>query len=210
MRILIVDDQEIVRQGLSLMLEQDDYIRSTKEAENGKEAIKILEKHLIDLVLMDIRMPLMNGLEASREIKRRWPDIKVLILTTFNDEEYAIETLRDGADGFLLKTANSQELIKAVKSCLAGGLVLHDEVTAKLMPRLLQRPSQSKESFELTKREMMIVKLIGEGKTNQEISEDLYLSVGTVKNYLTQILAKTSFRDRTQLAIYAVRSGLVD
>src|SRR5699024_11124345 len=114
-----------------------------------------------------------------------------LILTTFNDEEYAIETLRDGADGFLLKTANSQELIKAVKSCLAGGLVLHDEVTAKLMPRLLQRPSKSKESFELTKREMMIVKLIGEGKTNQEISEDLYLSVGPVKNYLTQILAKT-------------------
>lgn len=210
MRILIVDDQQIVRQGLRLMLEQDDQVRVTREAENGQEAIKMLEKHLFDLVLMDIRMPIMNGIEATRRIKRKWPKVKVLILTTFNDEDYALESLRDGADGFLLKTANSEELIKAIKSCLSGGLVLHDEVSAKLMPKLLERHKVEIEDFDLTERELSITKLIGEGKTNQEIAEELYLSVGTVKNYLTRILAKTNFRDRTQLAIFAVRSGLVE
>jgi len=209
-RVLLVDDQQIVRQGLKVMLEQDEKITVPKEAENGKEAIEILEKHMIDIILMDIRMPVMNGIEATRMIKKRWPKIKILILTTFNDEEYAIETLRDGADGFLLKTANSEELIHAVKSCMAGGMVLHDEVTAKVMPKLLQRNSFEQVEFDLTERELSIVKLIGSGKTNQEIAEELYLSVGTVKNNLTQILMKTGFRDRTQVAIYAVKTGLIE
>lgn len=209
-RVLLVDDQDIVRQGLKVMLEQDDDIIVTHEAENGQQAIDILHKHIIDLVLMDIRMPVMNGIEATRKIKENWPKVKVLILTTFNDEQYAIETLKDGADGFILKTADSKQLIESVKSCMDGGLVLHDEVTAKVMPKLLKKEPQEAIDYELTKRETMIVQLIGRGKTNQEIADELFLSVGTIKNYLTQILQKTGFRDRTQLAIYAVRSGLAD
>lgn len=209
-RLLLVDDQAIVRQGLKVMLEQDEKLRVAHEAENGQEAIDILEKHMVDVILMDIRMPRMNGIEATRLIKQRWSQVKILILTTFNDEEYAMEALRDGADGFLLKTADSEQLIKAVYSCMSGGMTIHDEVAAKVVPRLLRKDDKTNVDFQLSDRELAITKLIGQGKTNQEIADTLYLSVGTVKNYLTQILTKTNFRDRTQLAIFAVRNGLVD
>lgn len=210
-RVLLVDDQAIVRQGLKVMLEQDEKIKVTHEAANGSEAIKVMEKHIIDVVLMDIRMPVLNGIEATRMIKQRWPQVKILILTTFNDEEYAMETLRDGADGFLLKTADSEQLIQAVYSCMNDGMTIHDQVAAKVMPRLLSKGKREEiVDLQLSEREVVIIKLIGAGKTNQEIANELFLSVGTVKNYLTQILAKTEFRDRTQLAIYAVRSGLID
>jgi len=208
-RVLLVEDQAIVRQGLKVILEQDEKIVVTHEAENGQQAIDILEKHMIDFIMMDVRMPVMNGIEATSLIKKRWPDIKILILTTFNDDEYAMEALKEGANGFLLKTSDSDKLIEAVYSCMAGGLSLHDEVAAKMMPRLLQR-SQQKIDIDLSPRELAITKLIGEGKTNKEIAEDLFLSIGTVKNHLTQILQKTDFRDRTQLAIYAVKHDIVD
>lgn len=209
-RILLVDDQAIVRQGLKVMLEQDEKIKVTHEAENGTEAIAILEKHLIDVIMMDIRMPVMNGIEATRIIKKRWPDVHILMLTTFNDEEYAMDALRDGADGFLLKTADSEQLIKAVYSCMAGGMTIDDEVAAKVVPLMLQNRGQENINVELSNRELAITKLIGEGKTNSEIAGELFLSVGTVKNYLTHILTKTGFRDRTQLAIFAVKNNLVD
>jgi|SRR5690625_3736334 len=210
-RLLIVDDQAIVRQGLKLMLEQDEQISVVQEAENGTEAINILERyHGIDLVLMDVRMPEMNGVEATRIIKSRWPHIKVLILTTFNDEEYAMETLKDGASGFLLKSADSEKLIQSVYSTMNEGLPIHEEVAAKVIPKLLHADEKEKEieHEQLTARELEIVRLIGAGKTNREIAESLFLSVGTVKNYVTTILQKLALRDRTQLAIYAVKQGL--
>lgn len=210
-RILIVDDQAIVRQGLRTMLEQDERITVTHEAESGKEALQILEKnHFIDIILMDIRMPEMNGIEATRIIKKRWPAIKVFILTTFNDEEYAIETLKDGANGFLLKTADSKRLIDAVYSVMQDGMPIQEEVAAKVIPNLMKRNAKSEQpAADLTDREVMIVKLVGEGKTNKEIAEVLFLSVGTVKNHLTNILQKLECRDRTQLAIYAVKHYLL-
>ncbi|MEI3612554.1 response regulator transcription factor [Pseudogracilibacillus sp. SO30301A] len=209
-KVMIVDDQDIVRQGLKVMLEQDKKITVVHEAGNGKEAIEILEKnHLVDLILLDVRMPVMNGMEATRLIKARWSEVKILILTTFNDEEYALETLKDGASGFLLKTADSAKLIQAVYSTMKNGLPIQEEVAAKVIPNLLKRKWQEEEIPEnITERELAIIKRVGEGKTNKEISEELYLSIGTVKNHVTTILQKLHLRDRTQLAIFAVKHNI--
>ncbi|WP_042224439.1 response regulator transcription factor [Oceanobacillus manasiensis] len=211
MKVLLVEDQVIVRQGLKVILEQDENVTVSHEASNGQEAIDVLEKHIIDFVMMDVRMPVMNGVEATRVIKQRWPHIKVLILTTFNDDTYAVEALRQGANGFLLKTSESAKLIAAVHSCMKGGLIIHEEVAAKVMPKLLERSTQSPHrEVSLSERELAITKLVGEGKTNKEIATALFLSVGTVKNHLTHILQKTGQRDRTQLAIYALKHDISD
>jgi DNA-binding NarL/FixJ family response regulator len=207
-RILLVEDQAIVRQGLKMMIEQDDQLKVVAEATNGLEALEKMEKHIIDLVLMDIRMPVMNGVEATKKIKARWADVKILILTTFNDDEYAMQTLKDGASGFLLKTADSKKLIEAIHSCMKGGMTIHEEVAAKIVPKLLEKPQKDPFPIPLTPRELAIAKLVGEGKTNKEIAAELLLSLGTVKNYITQILQKLDLRDRTQLAIYAVKHDI--
>lgn len=211
MQVLLVEDQVIVRQGLKVILEQDEKITVAHEAANGQEAIHILEKHLIDFVMMDVRMPVMNGIEATSVIKQKWPHVKILILTTFNDDAYAVEALRQGANGFLLKTSESAKLIAAVHSCMNGGLTLHEEVAAKVMPKLLERSTETpRAEVSLSDREMAITKLVGEGKTNKEIASALFLSVGTVKNHITHILQKTGQRDRTQLAIYAIKHDISD
>ncbi|MGF7013682.1 DNA-binding NarL/FixJ family response regulator [Ornithinibacillus bavariensis] len=207
-RVLLVEDQAIVRQGLKVILEQDKNIKVTHEAENGLQAIEILEKYTIDFIMMDVRMPVMNGIEATRMIKKRWPEVKILILTTFNDDDYAMTALKEGANGFLLKTSDSTKLIEAVHSCMHGGLTIHDEVAAKVMPKLLQSARREAVTIDLSPRELSITKLVGEGKTNKEISEELFLSIGTVKNHITQILQKTGLRDRTQLAIFAIKHEL--
>ncbi|GFZ82756.1 DNA-binding response regulator [Compostibacillus humi] len=211
-KVMLVEDQAVVRQGLKVILEQDKKIRVTNEAENGMEAIKILEKHHIDLIMMDVRMPHMNGIEATRIIKKQWPEVKILILTTFNDDEYAIQSLKEGADGFLLKTSEPDKLIEAVYQTMEGGMLLHHEVARKVVPQLLKGDKLDKPALhiDLSQRELSITKLVGEGKTNKEIAQELYLSVGTVKNHITQILQKTGLRDRTQLAIYAVKHHLTD
>lgn len=208
-RILLAEDQALVRQGLKMMIEQDEQLKIVAEAANGLEAVQQIETRLIDLVLMDIRMPGMNGLEATKIIKKRWPHIKILMLTTFNDDEYAVQALKDGASGFLLKTAERQKLIDAIYSCMNGGMTIHEEVAAKVVPRLLEHTKREPVTIPLTPRELAITQLVGEGKTNKEIAETLHLSVGTVKNHITQILQKLELRDRTQLAIYAIKHDLV-
>lgn len=207
--ILLAEDQALVRQGVKMMIEQDEQLKVVAEAATGLEAIQQLEAHLIDLVLMDIRMPVMNGLEATKIIKKRWPHIKILMLTTFNDDEYAVQALKDGASGFLLKTAERQKLIDAIYSCMNGGMTIHEEVAAKVVPRLLEHTKREPVTVPLTPRELAIAQLVGEGKTNKEIAAILHLSIGTVKNHITQILQKLELRDRTQLAIYAIKHDLV-
>lgn len=208
-RILIVEDQSIVRQGLKMIVEQDLEMKVVGEAENGLEAIQFLETHNVDVILMDIRMPVMNGIEATQKIKERWPIMKILILTTFNEEEYALQALKEGVNGFLLKTSDGPKLISAIRSCLDGGMTIHEQVAAKVMPRLLEKSREEKIELDLTPRELEIVKRVGRGQTNKEIASELYLSIGTVKNHLTQILHKLDLRDRTQLAIFAVRHDLL-
>lgn len=211
-QILLVEDQAIVRNGLKMIVEQDSSFNIVAEANNGSEALELLEKVHIDFILMDVRMPEMNGIEATKKIKVQYPNIKILILTTFDDEEYAYQTLKDGASGFLLKSSEPSKLLEAIHSVLDGGMVIQEDVAAKLMPKLFHQNSQPKlpkHKTTFTNRELDIVKLIGEGKTNKEIADELFLSIGTVKNHITHILQELELRDRTQLAIYAVRNGFV-
>ncbi|UOQ87366.1 response regulator [Gracilibacillus salinarum] len=209
--ILLAEDQAIVRQGIKMMLETERTFTVKGEAKNGKEALALREKYHFDLALLDIRMPEMDGLQTAKELLRRFPKMKVLILTTFNDQDYAIQALRIGVHGYLLKDAEADQLIHAIKDCIAGGLQLPGLVAQKVVPELLER--HEKKAVEvaghLTKREMDILSLLGEGKSNKEIAAALSLSVGTIKNHITHLLDKLGLRDRTQLAIYAIRNGLV-
>lgn len=208
-RILLAEDQAMVRQGLKMMIETDPGIEVTGEAVNGKQAVALCETQAFDLIIMDIRMPEMDGLEATRIILSRWPKCKVLILTTFNDDGYALEALKSGACGYMLKDADTSELIRSIRSCLEGGLVLEGQVAANIMPKLMKQPVQEKVLESLTPRELDIICRIGEGRSNREISDELALSIGTVKNHISMILDKLELRDRTQIAIYAIRHGLV-
>ncbi|MED1603397.1 response regulator transcription factor [Alkalihalophilus marmarensis] len=208
-RILLAEDQGMVRQGLKMMIETDPELKVTGEAVNGKEAVTLCESHHYDLIILDIRMPVMDGLEAARIMHSRWPERKVLILTTFNDDEYALEALRNGARGYMLKDADAVELIRAIRSCLSGGLSIEEHVAAKVMPRLMKKTNDAAVDPAITPRELAIMKLVGEGLSNKEISEELSLSVGTIKNHISTILDKLNLRDRTQLAIYAIRHNVV-
>ncbi|GEQ48700.1 response regulator [Tetragenococcus koreensis] len=207
--ILLAEDQTLVRQGLKLMIEVDEEFQVTGEASNGKEAIELCEKQSFDVVILDIRMPEMNGLEAGRKIRERWPDVIILMLTTFNDEEYALEALKYKANGYLLKDGDAEVLNRSIKSALEGGLVIEDHVAAKVMPALMKDQTEKVEiNDSLTERELDIIACIGQGMNNQEIAAKLFLSVGTVKNQISIILDKLDLRDRTQIAIYSLERNL--
>ncbi len=207
--ILLAEDQSLVRQGLKMMIEMDPDFKVTGEAENGAEALELCRRQLFDLAILDIRMPVMNGLEASRVLRREHPDLKILILTTFNDESYALEAMKNHVNGYLLKDGEIDELLQSIHHCLEGGLIIEGQVAAKIMPSLIRGKEEVNEVDEsITDREKRLLTLIAQGKNNQEIAEELFLSVGTVKNHITVILDKLELRDRTQLAIYALRHDL--
>lgn len=205
---MVVEDQAIVRQGIKLMIEHHSECIVVAEAENGQEALSALQRHIIDLVLLDIRMPVMNGIEAVKRMRERYPNLKILMLTTFNDEEYIIEALQNGANGYLLKEADPEAMIQAVQSCLQGNFILERDVANKLLPQLLQtkKPQEPERELPLTEREAMIAHLVAEGKSNNEIAKQVHLSVGTVKNNISHILDKLALRDRTQLAIFILKN----
>ena len=202
-KVLVVDDQALIREGLNMMLELYDEIEIVGDANNGQEAIEMLEEKDVDVILMDIRMPIMNGVEATKIIKEKYPHIKILILTTFNEDEYIFEGLNNGADGYILKDIGSKELVNNIKSIYQGDMLFHGEVAKTIASALRDKKDvQNKVSLkELTHREMEIAELIGQGKSNREISKMLFITEGTVKNHITNILAKLELRDRTQLAL---------
>lgn len=208
-RILLAEDQIMVRQGLKMMVESDPEMKVTGEADNGKEAILLCEKQTFDIVILDIRMPILDGIEAAKVIQSRWPTTKILILTTFDDDNYVLESLKIGVNGYILKTGDTDSLLRSIRSALTGGLSIEDQVAAKVMPILLNRGEKKEVDPSLTPREREILKCIGEGLNNGEIAERLALSAGTIKNNTSQILNKLELRDRTQLAIYAIRHNLV-
>ncbi|WP_042149626.1 response regulator transcription factor [Paucisalibacillus sp. EB02] len=208
-RILLAEDQVMVRQGLKKMIESDEEMKVTGEANHGKEAILLCEKQSFDIVILDIRMPVMDGIEAAKVIHSRWPNTKILILTTFDDNQYVLESLKIGVSGYVLKTGDTESLLRSIRSALTGGLSIEDHVAAKVMPILLKQEENKQPDPTLTPRERDILKCIGEGLSNGEIAERLAISIGTVKNNTSQILNKLELRDRTQLAIYAIRHNLV-
>jgi DNA-binding NarL/FixJ family response regulator len=213
-RILLVDDQRLMREGLRTLLELEQGLHVIGEANHGREALDLYAKLQPDVVLMDIRMPIMDGVEATRQLLRHWPTCRVIILTTFDDDEYVFEGLRAGALGYLLKDVSIQELAEAIRTVMAGGVLIEPSVARKVVAEFARMthssPRVTVELDEpLSERESDILRLLSQGLTNREIAQRLYLAEGTVKNYVTTILAKIGARDRTQAALRARELGLL-
>lgn len=214
-KVAIADDQEILREGLKMILNMEEDIEVCGLASNGKEAYEICKWRMPDVILMDIKMPEMNGVEATRRIKEDFPNIKVIVLTTFNEDEFIYDALKFGASGYLLKDAKPETIRDALRVVYRGGALIQPDVAVRVLDRFskLAKGNIGKERDSrielLTEREKDICKLLGQGKNNREIGEKLYLSEGTVKNHITNILSKLDLRDRTQLAIFAVRNNMV-
>lgn len=205
-RVLLVDDHEMVRMGLAAYLATEDGIEVVGEAGNGEEGLRLAEQLKPDVILMDLVMDQMDGIAATRAIRERLPETKVIVLTSFIDDEKVYPVIEAGAFSYLLKTARASEIAEAIRSAYAGQPVLESQVAGKIMARVRQRelPHAS-----LTTRELEVLRLIGEGKSNQEIAEALVIGIKTVKTHVSNILSKLHVEDRTQAAIYAHRHGLV-
>lgn len=203
-RVLLVDDQSLIRQGLKALLELEADLQIVGEADNGQAAIALVETLQPDVVLMDIRMPLVDGVAATREIEKRFTNTKVLVLTTFDDDEYVAQAMQYGAKGYLLKDTPSEELAAAIRAVHKGythlGPGLFEKAIAKVTP---PPPSPPASWDDLTPREQEVLRLIAAGASNREIATRLYISEGTVKNHVTRILNQLGLRDRTQAAIFA-------
>lgn len=205
-RVLVVDDQSLIRQGLKALLELDPEITVVGEAENGQIALQLAQALHPDAILMDIRMPLMDGVAATRAILQELPQIKVLILTTFDDDEYVQAAINHGAMGYLLKDTPSEELAVAIHAVHKGYTQLGPGIVKKLLaksPLPPAKPAPPPVLQELTPRELEILHLIATGANNREIAQQLFISEGTVKNHVTNILNRLNLRDRTQAAIFA-------
>ena len=212
MRIIICDDQAIVRDGLKMMLGREVDIDVVATAQDGAEAVDLVTKHSPDLVLMDLKMPIMNGIEATRRIRQQHPDIPVLVLTTYDADEWVFDALRAGAVGYLLKDTPREQLVAAVRGSADGKSFVDPAVAGKLITQVNGATTTAPSSTvaaKLTPRETEVLRLLAQGQTNQEIAKTLFLSEGTIRNYVSQIFAKLEVTDRTQAAVFAWRYGLV-
>lgn len=224
-RIIITDDQQLMRDGLKTILSLTKEIEVVGTASDGAEALEVAKREKPDLVLMDIRMPGVDGVAGTRLIREHLPETKVLILTTFNDSDLIFDALNEGASGYLLKDMPAEMIVQAIMTVQAGGVVLPPELTAQVIAEL--KRSRSTEAHaeatssnsrsttfaipmpeDLTEREMEVLKQLGYGLSNREIGELLYISEGTVKNHVSNLITKLGLRDRTQAAVFAVRHGI--
>lgn len=230
-RVLLVDDQTLLRQSFERLLELErPGLRVVATAADGQEAVAAVERlaaegHAPHVVLMDVRMPRLDGVEATRQITARWPEVRIVMLTTFDDEEYIVEGLRAGAKGYLLKDASSEQLVQAIRAVRRGESPLQPSVAAKLVARIARsqesapppapataypQPTGGSAGMpldDLTEREREILRLLAKGESNREIGEALFITEGTVKNHVSNILSKLGLRDRTQAALWARTHG---
>jgi RNA polymerase sigma factor (sigma-70 family) len=213
-RVVIVDDQALIRDGLRTMLELDGEMSVVGEAADGASAVETVQRTRPDLVLMDIRMPGVDGLEATRRLLQRMAGLKVLVLTTYDADEYVLDAMRAGAAGFLLKDLRKGQLVRAVRQAAAGDLVFDPSITRRLIETVADRSRARSEArsalVQLTERELEVLKLMATGLTNSELAADLSVSESTVKTHVARILDKLEVRDRVQAVILAFESGLVD
>ena len=217
-KVMIVDDQRLMREGLKTILDMEQDIEVVQLAENGKDALERVSSAHPDVVLMDIRMPVMNGVECTLAIKEKYPGIKVLILTTFDDDEFIIEALRNGAVGYILKDLSSEKLVNCIRDAYAGNSIMQPEIAAKVISLITGDKTGAGGSGTalkrsdidgLTEREINVLKLVGKGFSNLEIAKRLYITEGTVKNYISNLYSKTDINERSKLIIYAQENKYV-
>ncbi|WLR54025.1 response regulator transcription factor [Mesobacillus subterraneus] len=210
-RILIADDHHVVRRGLVFFLRTQEQLEIVGEAGNGKEAVELAKTLNPDLVLMDLIMPVMNGIEATKIIKAENPAIKIMMLTSYADQEHVIPAIESGASGYQLKDIQPDELVKAIVRIMGGENQLHPKATSLVLSHLSGNNRQERKLLnELTKRELEVLKEIASGKSNKEIAASLYITEKTVKTHVSNVLAKLELGDRTQAALYAVRNRLLE
>lgn len=204
-RVVIVDDDALIRDSLKLILELDHELEVVGTCPNGDEAFRLCRQEAVDVVLMDIRMPVCDGILGTKKIKESCPQTKVLILTTFQDDEYIFQALKYGAQGYLLKNTPSEQIREQIKLAHAGTLLIHPQVASKLTGMLGRENKKDLSAYNLSEREIEIIQLISDGCSNREIAAKLFLGESTVKNYISAILSKLNLRDRTQIAVFYLK-----
>jgi DNA-binding NarL/FixJ family response regulator len=203
---MIVDDDSLIRDSLKVLLELEGDIDVVGTASNGKEAYEMLNKINPEIVLMDIRMPVIDGVIGTKLIKQKNQNIKVVILTTFKDDEYIKEAIKNGAEGYILKNQTGDSIVESLRAIYRGNVVFEKNVASSVSSMISDNKKKSYEEMGITKREYEIMSLVGDGLSNKEISKNLFLGEGTVRNYITILLEKLNLRDRTQLAIYYLKN----
>lgn len=214
-KILIADDQQLICDSLKIVLETQPDFKVTDTVSNGKEVLEAIKKNKPDIILMDVRMPVMDGTVCTKHVKQQYPEIKVIILTTFDDDDFIFSALKYGASGYLLKGGSPQSLFQAIRTVHSGGAMINPDITEKVF-KLFSKMAQNnlsikvdeKETKDLSHSEWLVIQQVGLGLSNKEIAAKLFLSEGTVRNYISKILEKLQLRDRTQLAIWAVQKGI--
>jgi len=211
-KLLICDDQDVVREGLKAILGTDAGLQVVGTAADGAEALELIPTIKPDLVLMDLKMPMMNGVQATRHICQQYPNVKVLVLTTYEADEWVFDAIRSGASGYLLKDTQREGLIAAIKDTVAGKTPVDPVVAGKLFAQVAQGTPKPRSALadKLSDREREILRLLAAGLSNSDIAERLHYSEGTVRNHVSSIFTKLEVSDRTQAAVFALRYGLAD